>query len=828
MRRGAWIRQVAIAASGAVLLAGCGGVRRLAKKNPEAELRLPARAAIQQEVVPADTMPAPQRIISFRKDDGTELFFSPVAIDSLTGEKMMSVSIEEIVISASSRRNLVERNGRINLDFVVTVPPALQNKAWRLVIEPRVLKGPDTLSFDPLVYSGGKFREMQQRDYGRYDAFLGRIVDSAEYFDRFGRKRRYNRWLREQDRNRRLSEQIVQRLEALTPAEAMTDKKVGWMTRSEFNEQRAALRRYVRSTDRKVARMITYTPDAGDRFDHLNDYLAPRYRYEGVEVLPGGEVYTRVEGRYPESDLPREAYLGSLVRQRSDVRRGVRQADTVELRRMARERLAYTGLDRPTVNELLYRTSDSVVYANYSVRREGAAKRLAVFNRIDTASMRIRSLRQDRLERNRELAGRRDEEFERLVRYPYVDPVRLDTVIYKPDGSIQYLYSEQVTADENTSKLYLYLTGEVEDRSGKTYRLQRSDTLTFSVASMSSFVDPTTRYMQRIVTRDAEANARFFFTFPAGKAMLVDTLRENRRQVAAVRELTRKLMTDPIYIIDSITLRATASPEGTWAINERLARDRAEALRRVLTSEFRVLYDSLKISANYTLDDEGREVAGRADDRLPDLPNLLRTQWLAEDWAELRRLVEADTLIADKEQVLEMMSWEGNPDTREWRIRAKYPKAYDRMRRVIYPQMRAVDFRFNLHRRGMQQDTVYTTEVDSNYMHAVELLRKRRYEEALAILRDYDDRNTALAYLSLGYNAAAYRILREEPGCADSPDLQYMLAIVASRMGDEVQAVQYFLRSVELRPSLKFRGSLDPEVSSLIRKYNLFPDDFKG
>ena len=188
---------------------------------------------------------------------------------------------------------------------------------------------------------------------------------------------------------------------------------------------------------------------------------------------------------------------------------------------------------------------------------------------------------------------------------------------------------------------------------------------------------------------------------------------------------------------------------------------------------------------------------------------------------------KADTLIADKQEVLAMMKWEGNPDTREWRIRMKYPKAYERMRRVIYPQMRAVDFRFNLHRRGMKQDTVYTTEVDAEYMHAVELLKKRRYEEALTILRPYEDRNTALAYMSLGYDAAAYRILRAEPDAASTPDIQYMLAILASRLGDEEQAVTYFLRSVELRESLKFRGNLDPEISRLIRKYGLFREDFE-
>lgn len=58
-------------------------------------------------------------------------------------------------------------------------------------------------------------------------------------------------------------------------------------------------------------------------------------------------------------------------------------------------------------------------------------------------------------------------------------------------------------------------------------------------------------------------------------------------------------------------------------------------------------------------------------------------------------------------------------------------------------------------------------------------------------------------------------------------DIQYMLAILASRLGDESQAVTYFLRSVELRENLKFRGNLDPEISRLIRKYGLFREDFE-
>lgn len=746
-------------------LAGCSNMRKLAKNDPRVGVAQPRNAAPAFTPPTKDTASAP-KIITFKKQDGTELFFAPVEVDD-QGEKMMSVAIDEVVISTNGIRRLAERNGKINVEFVVTVPASLQASDWQLVLVPQMRKSQEAPEpLEPLVYRGSKFDDMQAREYARYDeAQQGLLRD---------------------------------------------------------------LRRYVLHTDDRVTRSITYRPDANDKFDHLNDYFTARYRFGDVDVLPGGKIYTRVKGEYPvDGGREREAYVTSLADTPARVQGDVKSADGETVRRYAAQRLGWTDYKRSEVNDLLMETDQGVIASNLNMPRSYAVPQEApseLDELIEQASDRRRQARHnEKQEVEQKVEG--SPVFTRIVHHPYFPNARLDTVIYRPDNKVEYHYTEQVQADENSSKLYLYLTGGVENRSGRRYYLKHSDTLTYNVSSMTSFLDERTRYMHRILLRDAEANARFFFTFPKGKSHLVDTLPENRTQIRAVRDLTHKLMTDPVYIIDSITLRATSSPEGTWAINDRLARERAEALRSILNSEFRVLYDSLKVSASVTLDDEGHQVViGASDEGLPDLPNLLRTKSLAEDWDELRRLVQADTTLTaeDKEGVVAMMDLlPDNPDLREYRIRSKFPKAYQHMREVIYPQMRAVDFRFNLHRRGMKQDTVYTTEVDTAYMRAVELLKKRRYEQALEILRPYEDRNTALAYMSTGYDAAAYRILRAQPDAADNSDIQYMLAILAARLGDEEQAVQYFLRAVELKSVLKFRGNLDPEISVLINKYGL-------
>lgn len=808
------------------VVSGCSGMRKLNRENPEVKLQLPAKSSKPAVAEQPDTVQQ-KKIISFRKQDGTELFFMPVALDSLTGEKMMSVSIDEVVVLAATRRNLVERNGKINVEFVVTLPEAYQNRIWRMRIDPQLRKGPDTLHLSPLVYSGDKFRRMQESEYNRYDRYNNRIVDTADYFDRFGQQWAFDAYMADvaMQRDKALAES--RRLDSLSPRQAMYDGQVGWFLPTDRTRHKELMRWYVRKTDRKMTRNNEVYP-ATDSLYHLRDYFTPRYDYPlKREALPGGAIYTRVDGVYPDTfDQERETYIRDLKESRDSLRRTVRKASDGTLHGYAEQRAAMSGQTSSTIDYLLNSLSDRAVTADYQSRRNQTTNRLDHLNSIDSNEVRRSTLNANRVARNEALKTGREAAFKRIVPHPYVGNARLDTVIRNVDGSIQYFYSEQVQADENTSKLILSLAGEVESRGGRRYRLRKSDTLTYNVASMATFVDTTTRYMQRIVLRDAEANARFFFTFPVGKATLVDTLPENRSQLRAVRELTRGLMTDPIYIIDSITLRATSSPEGVWRINEQLAHDRAESLREVLVSEFRTLYDSLRIAASYTLDEAGNVVTTQASEGLPNLPELLRTQWLAEDWDELRRLILTDTVITEKEDILAIMRDEENPDRREWQIRRKHPAAYERMSKELYPRMRAVDFRFNLHRRGMLQDTVYTTEVDTAYMRAVELLKKRRYEEALVILRPYEDRNTALAYMSVGYDRAAYRILRGTPEAATSADLQYMLAILAARLGEEERAVQYFLRSVELRENLKFRGNLDPEISRLIRKYGLFKEDF--
>ena len=132
--------------------------------------------------------------------------------------------------------------------------------------------------------------------------------------------------------------------------------------------------------------------------------------------------------------------------------------------------------------------------------------------------------------------------------------------------------------------------------------------------------------------------------------------------------------------------------------------------------------------------------------------------------------------------------------------------------------MRTVNFMFCLHRKGMQKDTIHTTVIDSCYMRGVQSLIDHDYQMASQLLAPYQDYNMAVACLALDRNAAALNILEK---CTPDAKVNYMLAIIHSRQGRERDAVECYLRSCAQDPSMVHRGNLDPEISALIRKYDL-------
>ena len=378
----------------------------------------------------------------------------------------------------------------------------------------------------------------------------------------------------------------------------------------------------------------------------------------------------------------------------------------------------------------------------------------------------------------------REAAFNRFVKFPYPQDARLDSVV-EHRGMMTYYYSEEVKTDETSKRMAVTLEGKVLGIDDSAYRLPPSDTLLYSVSSMLSFVDTLPRYRIKVIDKYVTVTDRNYIQFHVGRTEVVDTLGDNRQQLDKITGLMRQIVGQEEFWVDTITLTATASPEGRHAANERLARGRAEALKQYLVKRY------------------GRHI-----------DTMLTVRWVAEDWDELARLIKGNRELPHRDGILDLIAGEKNPDLREQLIRQRYPQEYAYIRAQLYPQLRAVNFRYNLRRVGMVKDTIHTTELDTAYAQGVELLQKRQYARALYILNDYDDRNTVVAHLSLGHDARALELLAALPKDAIT---EYLRAIACSRLGRKDEGREHFLEACRLDERMEYRGNLDPEITELLK-----------
>lgn len=379
----------------------------------------------------------------------------------------------------------------------------------------------------------------------------------------------------------------------------------------------------------------------------------------------------------------------------------------------------------------------------------------------------------------------REAAFNRFVKFPYPEDARFDSVVERR-GMMTYYYSEEVPTDETSKRMTVTLEGKVLGIDDSSYRLPPSDTLDYVVSSMLSFVDTLPRYRIRIIDKYVTVIDRNYIQFLVGRTEVVDTLADNRRQLDKITDLMRRIVDQEEFFVDAITLTATASPEGSHAANERLARGRAEALKRYLVKRY------------------GRQV-----------DTMLTVRWVAEDWDELTRLIKGSRELPHRDEILELIASEKNPDRREQLIRQRFPAAYARIRSELYPHLRAVNFRYDLRRKGMVKDTIHTTELDTAYARGVELLQKRKYAKALYILNDYNDRNTVVAHLSMGHDERALELLATLPKDAVT---EYLRAIACARLGRKEEGRRYFLKACRMDERMEYRENLDPEITELLKE----------
>ena len=393
-------------------------------------------------------------------------------------------------------------------------------------------------------------------------------------------------------------------------------------------------------------------------------------------------------------------------------------------------------------------------------------------------------LRRSINERRKIRAGRL---YNRYVKDPIVtEGIRLDTVLVGADGDFTYCYEHTFRSRPHLRKVMVALEGDLYEMGERLTGLPFPDELTFYISSLSSLADLSPRYRMTIVERMVYDNTKALIDFEVGKSAVDTLLGDNASELLRVRKCIESVLARDDLELDSLVVVASCSPEGSYESNRRLseARSRAvlEYIGEYVPEEWR---DSFVASS------------------------------LPENWTQLALLVENDTVISPyvRRQICAMIESMTNPDRTERELAKMSDYRY--MREKLYPQLRSVKFDFYLHRKGMQKDTVHTTEIDSAYMAGVKALTDLDYKRAVSILRPYDDYNAALAFMSADYNHSALDVL----GRLDdhNPKVCYLKAMVLVRLGQLQEALKYYDLCVAYDPYMEHRANLDPEMHELMK-----------
>lgn len=229
----------------------------------------------------------------------------------------------------------------------------------------------------------------------------------------------------------------------------------------------------------------------------------------------------------------------------------------------------------------------------------------------------------------------------------------------------------------------------VEDNTGKAGELEKK----FDVLTHISNYQP---YDAKI-RRKGALNVHF----PVGKTSLVHDYMNNAQTLDRICDITRQVMADTTSTVKLIQLVGLASPEGSVALNEKLADGRVKALRQYIVNN---------VSDTHGIDFE--MVNG------------------GEGWYELQYdLLHDSTTFVGKDELIRLIDEEPNPNIREQKMRRMNGgKTYNHLKQTVLSKQRNSGYIRIFY--DYVKDTIAPV-----INQAVELIKANRSAEALPMLQ---------------------------------------------------------------------------------------------
>ena len=186
-----------------------------------------------------------------------------------------------------------------------------------------------------------------------------------------------------------------------------------------------------------------------------------------------------------------------------------------------------------------------------------------------------------------------------------------------------------------------------------------------AVDSLATYLEDSIRFTpvfrqipRELTMKTASLGGSAAIDFAVSSTKLDEKFHNNAAELGKIAQSIREVTNDDSMILEEVIIRAQASPEGKYATNERLAKARSQAVLGYVSSHF-----------DFT-------------------DGVIKAEAVAENWEGLREYVESSSL-KNREKILDIIDNEDlTPDTKEQRIRSKYPADWKTLGKDCFPFLR--------------------------------------------------------------------------------------------------------------------------------------------
>lgn len=346
--------------------------------------------------------------------------------------------------------------------------------------------------------------------------------------------------------------------------------------------------------------------------------------------------------------------------------------------------------------------------------------------------------------------------------------------ILRAGGAEAYEYSVSVPYEPWMELSQLNVTGRVVGCAGCT----QADNITTLYGGPLLTMDyrektlaPVMVYVAPPVEKDGkvrDVSKEAYIDFPVGKTEIYPDYMRNPRELAEIRRTIDDILSDEDVTITSVYFEGYASPDGPYALNEKLAKGRTQALMEYVNRYF----------------------------DFP--PRTLHHIWVAEDWKGLAEKVRNMDGLRNKEQLLSLITDSSlDPDIKDQRMKKNFPEDYSILLTKVYPSLRHTSYKVSYTIRDftdVEQIKVLIgtapqkLSLDEIYLYANTLNHgSREFQDVMEIaVRMFPDDpvanlNAAATAAEKGDVQKARAYLRKVPA---GPEATYTEAVIAVKEGN--------------------------------------------